>query len=62
MNDQQTWAVLLLLATTILGLFAEMRSERKEMRSALAAIKDAIGELKVTVARIDERLKGLEVR
>lgn len=61
-NDNQTWAVLFLLAATILGLFAEMRSERKEMRGTMAAIRGDLSELKVLVGRMDERLKGLEAR
>lgn len=68
-NDHQTWALLGLLVVTILGMFNEMSGDRKELRSGLAAIRTEInglrGELSavnVTVARMDERLKGLEAR
>ena len=68
-NDTQTWALLGLLVVTILGMFNEMRGDRKELRAGLAAIRTEInglrGELSavnVTVARMDERLKGLEAR
>lgn len=75
-SDSQTWTILILLAGTLLGLFAEMRAERKEVRHGFEGIRAELGafrlelnglrgdlsELKVTVARIDERLKGLEAR
>jgi hypothetical protein len=69
MNDGQTWALMALLAATVLGMFNEMRGDRKELRAGLDAIRGEISglrgelsEVKVTIARIDERLKGLEVR
>ena len=51
-----------LLAATFFGLFTEARSERKEVRTTMQAIRGDLSALSVTVARIDERLKGLEAR
>jgi hypothetical protein len=61
-NDGQTWALIGLLAATFFGLFAEGRSERKELRAGIAAIRGDLSELKVLVGRMDERLKSLEAR
>lgn len=59
-SESFAWALYALMAGVFVNLSLEMRRERKDLKSTLELLRVELGEVKVMVARIDERLGAIE--
>jgi hypothetical protein len=59
-SESFAWALYALLVGVFVNLSLEMRRDRKDLKSTLDLLRIAVGDVKVMVARIDERVRAVE--
>lgn len=59
-SESFAWALYALLVGVFVNLSLEMRRDRKDLKSTLDLLRTEVGDVKVMVARIDERVRAVE--
>ena len=59
-SESFAWALYALLVGVFVNLSLEMRRDRKDLKSTLDLLRIEVGDVKVMVARIDERVRAVE--
>lgn len=59
-SESFAWALYALLVGVFVNLSLEMRRDRKDLKATLDLLRVEVGDVKVMVARIDERVKAVE--
>lgn len=59
-SESFAWALYALLVGVFVNLSLAMRRDRKDLKSTLDLLRIEVGDVKVMVARIDERVRAVE--